>query len=70
MRFAPRLREALGCSRGHGHGVGVAPVGGRGSAGRHGTTTGTRGPWTVRPLPRCRQREAGALLARSVTARR
>jgi hypothetical protein len=36
-----------------------------GSAGRHGTMTGSRGPWPVHPLPGCGQREADALLARS-----
>ena len=39
-----------------------------GNAGRHGTMTGIRGPWPVRPLPGCGQREADALLARSSCA--
>jgi hypothetical protein len=46
-------------------GVVVAPAGRPGNTGRHGTATGTGGPWTARPPPGCRQREAGALRARS-----
>jgi threonine/homoserine/homoserine lactone efflux protein len=56
-RGKPRGAPAgMGCGRGAGRGA---------SAGRHGTTIGPRGPWTMRPLPASRQREASALPARS-----